>query len=294
METPRRLLPLSPLGLGTGMLASWRGGLSAEQAKHLLSTAYENGVTLIDTADTYASGECERLLGNLLKGRREKFSLMTKAGYICADLPGPLHRLNPLFKKLKAKLGPRQNFQPEHIGQCLKRSLQRLQTDRVEVFLLHDPTADVLVDGTLFATLSKLKASGLALKVGVSSGDDEVLRLALAWEDCDVIQTPLVEDGGIAAPLREAGGKKPLIILNHVSLGGQLPGPSQGASPAIRGWQESVASRTREFGVGSHAALLRVALENTGADSVLTGTRNVSHLVENCRAVLPLKTGALP
>ena len=293
MEAPRRL-PFSSLGLGTGMLASWRGGLTAVQAKRLLSAASENGITLIDTADTYASGECERLLGNLMKGQREKFSLMTKAGYLCADLPGPLHRLNPLFKKLKAKLGPRQNFQPEHIGHCLKRSLQRLQTDRVEVFLLHDPTADVLADGALFAMLSKLKASGLATKVGVSSGDAEVLRLALAWTDCDVIQTPLIEDDGIAAPLKEFGGKRPLVILNHVSLGGHLPGTSQGASPVIQGWQEKVAARARELEVGSHAALLQVALENTGADSVLTGTRNVSHLVENCRAVLPSKAGGLP
>jgi len=284
----------SRLGLGTGMLASWRGGLSEEQARRLLSTASENGITLIDTADTYASGECERLLGNLLKNQREKFSLMTKAGYVCADVRGPLHRLNPLFKKLKYKLGQRQDFRPAYITHCLKRSLQRLRTDRVEVFLLHDPPAEVLADGKLFATLSQLKASGFALRTGVSSGDDKVLRLALAWADCDVIQTPLIEDGGIAAPLREAGSGRPLVILNHVSLGGQLPGPSQGAAPAIQKWQEKVAARARELGSGSNAALLQVALETTGADAVLTGTRNVSHLVENCRAVLPLKSGVLP
>jgi pyridoxine 4-dehydrogenase len=276
----------SKLGLGTGMLASWRGGLSPAEAKRLLDAAADNGINLIDTADSYASGECERLLGNLLRGRREKFSVMTKAGYASADIRGPLHKLNPLFKKLKHKLGPRQDFRPERIGHCLRRSLQRLQTDRVEVFVLHDPPAEVLADGALFDELSKFKASGMALRLGISSGSDDALRLALAWPDCDVIQTPLLEDGGLATPLREAGNKRPLIVLNHVSLGGRLPGPTQDASPAIRTWQEKVAALARELGVGSHAALLQMALEATGAATVLTGTRSVSHLVENCRAVL--------
>ena len=279
----------SKLGLGTGMLASWRGGLSASEAKRLLDAAADNGINLIDTADSYASGECERLLGHLLRDRREKFFVMTKAGYASADIRGPLHKLNPLFKKLKHKLGPRQDFRPKHVGHCLRRSLQRLQTDRVEVFVLHDPPAEVLADGTLFDELSKLKASGMALRLGISSGSDDALSLALAWPDCDVIQTPLLEDGGIAAPLRGAGNNGPLTVLNHVSLGGRLPGPAQDASPSIRTWQEKVAARARELEVGSHAALLQVALEATGASAVLTGTRNVSHLIENCRAVLPPK-----
>lgn len=276
----------SKLGLGTGMLASLRGGLSQAEAGRLLDAASEHGINLIDTADSYASGECERLLGRLLRGRRETFSLMTKAGYASADLPGPLRRLNPFLKKLKHKFGPRQDFRPEYIARCLQNSLRRLGTDRVEVFVLHDPPADALADGRLFSGLSELKAAGLALRVGISSGDDDALRLALAWPDCDVIQTPLVEDGGLAAPLRNAPPGGPRIVLNHVSLGGRLPGPCDDASPPVRALQETVARRARELGTGPHAALLRVALETTGAASVLTGTRNVAHLIENCRTVL--------
>ena len=276
----------SKLGLGTGMLASLRGGLSLTEAERLLDTAADHGINLIDTADSYASGECERLLGRLLRGRREKFLLMTKAGYVSADLPVPFHRLNPFLKKLKHKLGPRQDFRPERIALCLRGSLRRLGTDRVEVFVLHDPPADALVDGRLFGELSMLKAAGLVVRLGISSGDDDALRLALAWPDCEVIQTPLVEDGGLADPLREAGSDRPRVVLNHVSLGGRLPGPCDGPSPAISEWQGKVAQRARELGSGPHAALLRVALETTGASCVLTGTRNVAHLIENCRAVI--------
>lgn len=281
-------MSFSRLGLGTGTLASLRGGLSVAEADRLLATASEGGITLIDTADSYASGECERLLGRLLKHRRDAFQVMTKAGYASADLRGPLHRLNPFLKQLKHKLGARQNFRPERIGHCLRRSLQRLRTDHVAIFVLHDPPAEALVNGALFEELSKLKGAGLAVRLGISSGDDDALRLALAWPDCEVIQTPLIGDGGLAAPLREAGSHRPCIVLNHVSLGGRLPATEGTADPAVRTLQEKVARRAAELGVGPHAALLRVALEETGAEAVLTGTRHCGHLAENCRAVMAL------
>lgn len=274
------------------MLASLRGGLSPAEADRLLATAGEGGITLIDTADSYASGECERLLGRLLKHRRESFHVMTKAGYASADLRGPLHRLNPFLKQLKHKLGARQDFRPERIAHCLRRSLQRLRTDHVAIFVLHDPPAAALADGSLFEELSRLKAAGLAGRLGISSGDDEALRLALAWPDCEVIQTPLIENGGLAAPLREAGARRPTIVLNHVSLGGRLPSGEGDASPAVRAWRDKIAIRAAELGVGPHAALLRVALEETGAEAVLTGTRNPGHLAANCRAVIGQSTAA--
>lgn len=276
----------SRLGLGTGTLASLRGGLSVAEADRLLATASEGGITLIDTADSYASGECERLLGRLLKHRRDAFQVMTKAGYASADLRGPLHRLNPFLKQLKHKLGARQDFRPERIGHCLRRSLQRLRADHVAVFVLHDPPAEALADGSLFDELSKLKSAGLTRHLGISSGDDAALRIALAWKDCEVIQTPLIEQGGLAAPLREAASRRPAIILNHVSLGGRLPGTNDDSGPTVRAWREKIARRSAELGTTTHASLLRVALEETGADAVLTGTRNPGHLAENCRAVL--------
>ncbi|MEK7950837.1 aldo/keto reductase [Luteolibacter soli] len=276
----------SKLGLGTGTLASWRGGLSAAVAGRLLDVASDSGINLIDTADSYASGECERLLGLLLRDRRGRFSIITKVGYVSADVPGPLHLLNPLFKKLKHRLGARQDFRPDSMARRLQRSLQRLKSDHVDAFLLHDPPAHVLSDGSLFHELSKLKAAGLARRLGISSGDDEALQLALAWPDCDMIQTPLVEDGGLAPSLRAAKAGRPLIILNHVSLGGRLPIGCEPQSSALKKWRESIDTSATELGVSPQAALLRVALETTGADSVLTGTRDSGHLAENCRAVL--------
>jgi aryl-alcohol dehydrogenase-like predicted oxidoreductase len=275
----------SRLGLGTGMLASLRGGLSFAAADRLVASALDHGVHLIDTADSYASGECERLLGRILKARSGGFTLMTKAGYAYADLPWPLHHANPVAKKLLQRFGPRQRFEPAYLQNAIRRSLQRLQLDNVGVFLLHDPPPECLADGLVFQALDSIKQQGLATMTGVSSGDEKTIALSLAWPGCDVIQTPLTEEGGLPAPLRSTGPGQVRIVLNHVSLGGRQPG-SPGSGPADLGrLREQIARRTQEQGTSPHASLLAVALEASGADSVLTGTRDIGHLIENARAV---------
>ena len=275
----------SRLGLGTGMLASWRGGLSRSEADRLVSTAGDNGITLIDTADSYASGECERLLGSLLVGRRGDFRLMTKAGYATADLPGPLHRFNPLAKKILHRFGPRQNFDPTYLERALGKSLKRLRTDHVDVFLLHDPPADSLSDGKVFAKLELLKRKGLTRRVGISSGDEDTLALSLEWPGCEVIQTPFVPDSRVSAGLQAKQADGMIVILNHVSLGGRLPGDGNSNAPEIVALRSRILARADQTGTGPHAALLDVALEISGATSVLTGTRSTEHLLENLRAV---------
>ncbi len=283
--TPEQAINSSPLGLGTSVLASWLGGLSTPKADHLLSTAYELGVRLIDTSNTYASGECERLLGRILKNRRENFSVMTKAGYTHADLPGPFHLLNPLGKKFIQKFGTRQRFEPEYLQHSIRRSLQRLNTDYVDVFVLHDPPADCLRDGYIFEMLDSFRKSGYARTTGVSSGDNDSLVLALQWPGCGLIQTPLQLDGNLAPALQDPSISNIPIVLNHVSLGGRLPGRLGATKDNLSDFREIITHRATELGVGLHAALLVVALETTGATSVLTGTRNIDHLIDNAKAI---------
>lgn len=278
-------LSLPLLGLGTGMLASWRGGLSKKDAERLIFTGYEHGVNLIDTADCYASGECERLIGKLIQGRRDDFVIMTKAGYVCADLPGGLHFLNPLAKKFLHRLGPPQHFDLEYLKQAIHRSLKRLCTDRVDIFVLHDPPAKSLKDGSVFSLLESFKNDEFTRKIGISSGDHDVLTLALGWDGCDVIQTPLQSNGDISNALlrREREGLQ--IVLNHVSLGGRLPDGQENGKDGLSGLLTEIKAFATKNDVTPYAALLAIALRNTGADSVLTGTRSIAHLIENSRAV---------
>lgn len=279
-------LTLSKLGLGTGTLASWKGGLSFSEAKRLIDTAKDLGIHVIDTADSYASGECERLLGRILRGSRGPFRIITKAGYTTANLPGPLHRLNPLAKKLMHKVGPRQNFDPNYLASSLKKSLRRLRLNEVDVFLLHDPSAAALSDGQVFETLEKLKEAGLAGVVGVSSGDDAAIHMAVNWKGCGLIQTPLLPPGVLTESLRCARAARIPVVLNHVSLGGRLPGLNSKISDELTPFRERIAARCRLNSQSPQSALLATAIEATSAACVLTGTRNSQHLIENSRAVL--------
>lgn len=275
----------SLLGLGTGMLASLRGGLSFTAADRLVATALDHGIKLIDTADSYASGECERLLARILKGRSGGFTLMTKAGYVYSDLPRPLHHANPVVKKLLHRYGRRQRFEPAYLQNSIRNSLKRLQMEAVGIFLLHDPPPECLADGRVFEALDTIKQQGFATLTGVSSGDENTLTLALAWKGCDVIQTPLMANGGLAAPLHSPAAKKVRIVLNHVSLGGRLPGTAGSGPAELDRIRERIAHRATQLEATPHAALLAEALEFSGADSVLTGTRTMEHLIENARAV---------
>lgn len=283
--TASALWPFSRLGLGTGTLASWKGGLSFHEAQHLLDKARDHGVNVIDTADSYASGECERLLGRILRKSRDSFSVMTKAGYSTADLPGPLHLLNPFAKKVMHKLGSRQNFDPRYLENALKKSLRRLRLDEVDVFLLHDPPASALADGRIFETLDRMRRAGHAAKVGISSGEEEALQMAITWPGCGLIQTPLLPPGVLAGPLRNAEAARIPIVLNHVSLGGRLPRLDTTDDAELSFFRERIAKHCQSGNQGPQSALLAASIEATGAACVLTGTRNAGHLVENARAV---------
>src|SRR5580692_7208676 len=90
----------SVIGLGTGRLASVSGGISRADAGRLIGVAEDCGINLIDTADSYAQGECEKIIGAALQGKRGKFILTTKAGHSFTALGGGLRVLKPMAKQV--------------------------------------------------------------------------------------------------------------------------------------------------------------------------------------------------
>ena len=111
---------VSSLGLGCMNLNHAYGTPpTAEVSAQLLLHALERGVTLFDTAPLYGGGENEKLLGNTLAPRRSNFTLATKAG---------LYILNG-----KRVIDGR----PQTIREQMDLSLQRLQTDCVDLLYLH-------------------------------------------------------------------------------------------------------------------------------------------------------------
>lgn len=265
MESSDSFSHWSRVGLGTGTLASLGRGTTQEQVNQLLSSMRDNGVSVIDTADSYTSGRCETLLGQALKGRRDDFVVVTKAGYRYGDLPWPLQALNPFIKKAHQKLSGGQCHTPAYLAHSLDRSLQRLRLDHVDAFLLHDPSLQVVTDAAVQASLGSLKTAGKALHLGVSSEDPKVLAAAIEAGCFSVIQSPAnpTTVARLSAVWEQASSQGLHRMANHVFYSGNetTVHPSNGMS--------------------RHETLMRYISSRFGTGTILVGTRNPSHLRES-------------
>src|SRR5262249_21060951 len=144
-------LRLSVVGLGTMVHAGHFGPMKDSESLSAIDTAFELGVNFIDTSDAYGAGYSETLLGNALKGRRDKVILATKGGNV---MVGP-------------ERGKR-NFDPAYIARVLDESLKRLQTDRIDLYQLHNPTVDIIERGEVWGVLARAKKEGKIRYYGVS------------------------------------------------------------------------------------------------------------------------------
>ncbi|MDQ0603742.1 aryl-alcohol dehydrogenase-like predicted oxidoreductase [Streptomyces canus] len=144
-------LRVSELSLGTMVMGEDPGaGSDKETSGRLLDAYADAGGNFIDTADIYSGGGSERILGELLEGRREEFVLASK--YTCGTHAGDVnaagnHRMN-LVRSVEA-------------------SLNRLRTDRLDVLWVHARDNFTPVDEVMRA-LDDLVRTGKVLYVGVS------------------------------------------------------------------------------------------------------------------------------
>jgi aryl-alcohol dehydrogenase-like predicted oxidoreductase len=144
-------LRVSVIGLGTMVHAGHFGPMKDSESLSAIDAALDLGVNFIDTSDAYGAGYSETLLGNALKGRRDKVILATKGGNI---MVGP-------------ERGKR-NFSPAYISRVLEESLKRLQTDYIDLYQLHNPTLDVIEQGEVWEVLERNKKAGKIRHYGVS------------------------------------------------------------------------------------------------------------------------------
>lgn len=140
---------VSPLCLGTMMFGAWGNPDEAECAR-MVHTALDAGVNFVDTADVYAFGESEEILGRALKGRRDDVVLATK-----------------FHNGMSDEVNHRGNSR-RWIARAVEDSLRRLGTDWIDLYQVHrpDPTTDI--DETLGA-LSDLVRQGKVRAIGTST-----------------------------------------------------------------------------------------------------------------------------
>jgi aryl-alcohol dehydrogenase-like predicted oxidoreductase len=149
------------MALGTwGLSGDAYGKVDANDARKVIERALEIGFTLFDTADAYGAGAMERLLGEVLP-KDAPVVVVTKIGTDRTSEP------------------PRKRFDAEYVRASAERSRKRLGRDRIDVLLLHNPSASVIAEGAAIDALKELKKEGLVRFWGVSAGDADVARTAM-------------------------------------------------------------------------------------------------------------------
>jgi aryl-alcohol dehydrogenase-like predicted oxidoreductase len=160
--------PLGKTGLRVGEMAVGTWGLSgdgygpvdeAEQEK-VLERALEMGFSLIDTADAYGGGRMERLIGRVVQNRGEVV-VVTKGGTDLTTSPA------------------RKRFDRAFLRERVHASLRRLGRDRIDVYLLHNPSDAAVAGNEAIDALLEMKGEGKIAHWGVSAGDTQVAQTAL-------------------------------------------------------------------------------------------------------------------
>lgn len=128
---------------------SW-GETDIKEATRLIDICLDHGVTLFDSADIYSSGSSEEVLGQAIKGRREKLLLSTKATFRFSENPNDI------------------GSSRFHLINAVERSLKRLGTDCIDLFQLHGFDALTPIEETL-RTLDQLVQSGKIRYLGCSN-----------------------------------------------------------------------------------------------------------------------------
>ena len=149
-------LEVSVVGVGCNNF-----GMRIDEArtKEVIEGALGSGVNFLDTADTYANGRSEELVGRLLGDRRSEVIIATKFG--------------------QAMPGQGSGARPEYVKKAFEASLRRLRTDYVDLYQLHIPDSQVPIAETLGA-LNELVKAGTVKEIGCSNFSAQQLREAAA------------------------------------------------------------------------------------------------------------------
>ena len=301
-------LRVSAFGLGCARLGSVTYAGGDQAALRLIGSALDAGINFFDTADIYGQGTSETLLGKALKQYRDKVVIGTKAGYCLSTLGSITKRVKPLLRRLirfkpglaqsiqKVRAGQKkQNFSPDYLAGRIDASLRRLQTDRLDLFQLHSPPADILLRGEVFEMLEKFRASGKIRYYGVSclTADDAVICLArpglavqmelnllsppAAWR---VIAAPPANRPGLVARQSLAGG---LLLRSAGELRPEDCASRPESFENLKGRLEQLESLAAAAHCSLRELALQFLLQLDGLGSVLIGTTNPVHLQEHLK-----------
>jgi hypothetical protein len=182
--------PTSRLGYGTTSLMAVQ---STQERLQLLECAYDAGIRHYDTAPYYGYGEAERALGEFLRKKRDQVTITTKFGIqppamvrnrlvnqLARKILGLAPSLRTVLSKKAQSLSKSGAFSAEAARTSLERSLKSLGTDRIDLFLLHEPTLQDAGSSEILDFLEREVKRGTILAYGCGGEFPMIREIAQA------------------------------------------------------------------------------------------------------------------
>lgn len=236
------------LGLGTWKMGEDRNHRKAEVAA--LQLGIDLGITLIDTAELYASGGAEEVVGEAIRGRREGLFIVSKVHQTGSTYEGTLR--------------------------AAEASLRRMGTDRMDLYLLHNKTGPYPLEDTLRA-FDRLRQDGKILHYGLSNFDEPAMARALAMPHGAGITANQLRYSlarrGLDNGLLDWHGKNDIAVMGYTPLEEGFLRPKPGLA--------QVAAR---HGVSPMCVALAWTLRHPSVVSIPKAT-NPDHVRDNAKAI---------
>jgi aryl-alcohol dehydrogenase-like predicted oxidoreductase len=286
-------LEISALGLGCMGISHGLGpGLSTEDGVALIRAAHERGVTFFDTAEVYGPWTNEKVVGEAVEPFRNEVVIATKFGFNI-DAVGQQQTDPPL------------NSRPERIREVADASLQRLRTDRIDLFYQHRVDPNVPIEDVA-GTIGKLIDEGKVLHWGLSEAGVDVIRRAHAVQPLTALQNEYSlwwrePEQEIFPALQELGiGFVPFSPLGKGFLTGKIdentefsPNDFRNTVPRFseenRKANQALVARIAEFAASKDATPAQIALAWVLAQkewiAPIPGTTKLHRLDENLGAL---------
>jgi len=217
-------LEVSALGLGCMGMSGVYGASDDREAVATIHHAIALGCNFLDTAESYGPYTNEELVGRAIHDRRDQVVLATKFGF-------------------RFENGKRNGMdsRPDHIREVIDASLERLQTDRIDLLYQHRPDPTVPIEDVA-GTVRDLIAQGKVLHFGLSEANEDTIRRAHAVQPVTALESEysLWERGpekGILCAVQELDiGFVPFSPLGRGFLTGQAKRAEEYPADDARSW----------------------------------------------------------
>jgi D-threo-aldose 1-dehydrogenase len=282
-----------PLGLGCAALGNLYREVTDDQAKETFDAAWDAGVRLYDVAPHYGLGVAERRLGELLTAvPRDQMLVSTKVGRVLETVVDGESAPDTQGFAVSTDLHRVIDFSRDGVVRSFEASLSRLNVDRIDVVLLHDP--DDHMDqamGEAYPALERLRAEKMVRAIGVGTNAAAVAERFVRDSDIDVVLiagrwTLLDQSAGVSLlPVCLQRGVDVLVggVLNSGILGDEHPDAVsvynyRPVRPDVLARAQALAAACAQQGLSLPRAATAFASRHPAVTAVLVGARSASEV----------------